>query len=446
MRRVTVAMTTADVPGLIARYATQLHEHVDGHHVASPFGAWVLLALGAATAIQAADADGSVPDGELRSQVEEALGCDAVAAGRVVHELLANVPESVAASLGAWTAAADVSASLQAAFDLWPAGTATGAIPTQQEADSWAAEATLGLIKHFPLDVQPDTSLLLASALATRITWDFPFEDDEPLPEGSPWAQLGVPLMRSSEGHSVCLWTSPHGLLASHRARGGGLGVLSLLALDSDIPASTLLGYAHHLTAWTAATAVAGHGVEVAPPAGLAEADVDTVFGIPLGENEMLSITEREVNTYAAGEREVRCNAALPAWRADTSLPLSALPGLGEAGHLLGWQLRSWQRQGPGRVDATQAAIAAFDRYGFEAAAITAMAVMAGAGPPLDLGLRREVHIRFARPFVCVAAVDDAPWGRVDGQYRRMPGTWHGLPVFSAAVSEPSEPQPHHTN
>ena len=70
------------------------------------------------------------------------------------------------------------------------------------------------------------------------------------------------------------------------------------------------------------------------------------------------------------------------------------------------------------------------------------MAVRAGGGPPRERGLLRQVEIRFARPFVTVAAVDDVSWGQHDGRYQAVPGDWHGLPVFSGGVSDPTSPQP----
>ena len=431
-----------DVALLVARYATQLHQRVSGHHVASPLGAWLLLALAADTAVRSATAEAPL-DPQLRTAVEEVLGCTAEQGGAAARQLLTTAPDAVAASAAAWTDAADLTPALEAAFSSWPTGTATGPIPTQDAADAWADEATSGLIRRFPLAVAEDTSVLLASALATRISWDYPFGPDEPMPTGSAWAELGLPLMRAAETHDVRLWTSPRGLLATHRASGAGLSVLSVLALEQDVPAATLLEYAHHLSAGLAASSRAGYGAPVPVDGGLDKADAELVFAMPLGEQGLLTVTETETTTYTAGDRLVECGAALPAWTAETRLLVQALPGLGDGARLLGSQLRSWQ-QGPGDVDAAQASVAAFDRYGFEAAAVTAMAMMAGAGPPSERGLRRQVDIRFARPFVAVAAVDNCSWERHQGRYQPMPGAWHGLPVFSAAVREPVRPQPLH--
>ena len=437
----TAALSTSDVAHLVARYAAKLHQRAPAHHVASPLGAWLLLALVADTAVQAAT---ETPlDAGLRAAVEDVLGCSAPEAGAAARQLLTTAPAVVAASVAAWADAVDVTPALQAAFSSWPAGTATGAIPTQDAADAWADEATAGLIPRFPLTVQDDTSLLLASALATQVSWDDPFGPDEPMPKGSLWADLGVPLMRAAGLHDVRLWTSQHGLLASHRALGSGLSVLSVFAIDPDVPVSALLVYANHLSAANAAKALAGYGASVPVDGGLAEVDAEVVFALPLGESDPVTVTETEVPTYTAGERLVTCTAALPAWRADTRLSLEALPGLREGARLLGSRLRSWQQEGAGQVDAAQAAVAAFDRYGFEAAAITGLALMAGGcAPPREQGVCRQVDIRYTRPFVVVASVDNFSWRRHDGWSEVVPGAWHGLPVFSAVVREPVRPQP----
>ena len=440
LARSGVETEAPDVARLVARYASLLHQRVPGHHVASPLGAWLLLALSADTALQAAT-DEMPLDPHVRADVEADLGCSAAVAGAVARRLLTNAPGAVAASVAAWTYAADVPLALEVAFSRWPAGTATGPIPTQEAADAWVDEVTSGLIKRFPVDIPSVTSLLLASALATRISWEDPFGADDPMPEGSPWAGLGVPLMQAADTHPVRLWTSPHGLLASHRARGGGLCVLSVLAADADVPVPVLLEYAHHLSAADAASEPGEYGAGVPVGGGLAEADIDVVFALPLGRHDVLLVREIKISTRRPGEREVACTASLPAWRASSHLTSGQLPGLVGAAQLLGSRLHSWQ-SGLGPVDAAQSAIASFDRYGFEAAAITGMTVMAGSGPPGERGLRREVDVRFARPFVTVAAVDDVSPGQREGRHEKIPGDWHGLPVFSAAVSEPTIPQP----
>jgi hypothetical protein len=57
-----------------------------------------------------------------------------------------------------------------------PRAARTGDIPTQQSLDEWTEERTLGLIRRFPLEVSADDALLLASALATKVSWEVPYD------------------------------------------------------------------------------------------------------------------------------------------------------------------------------------------------------------------------------------------------------------------------------
>ena len=63
-------MTASGIVGALARYARSFHQVAgDGHHVASPLGAWLLLALA-----------GPVCAGDELRQLTQILGVDADAA------------------------------------------------------------------------------------------------------------------------------------------------------------------------------------------------------------------------------------------------------------------------------------------------------------------------------------------------------------------------------
>lgn len=44
-------------------------------------------------------------------------------------------------------------------------------MPSQRDADAWAEDKTLGLIRSFPLTIDAFTRVVLASALATQVSW-----------------------------------------------------------------------------------------------------------------------------------------------------------------------------------------------------------------------------------------------------------------------------------
>ena len=111
------------------------------------------------------------------------------------------------------------------------------------------------------------------------------------------------------------------------------------------------------------------------------------------------------------------CSAVLPAWSASSQLDLTD-PVLG---------FRAAKRAlvpGSDPWEASQAAMARYSRTGFEAAAVTAMAVLRSARIPAR---HRHAELRFGHPYAVVALVQDA----------RTP--WHGVPVFSAWVTDPDD-------
>ena len=134
---------------------------------------------------------------------------------------------------------------------------------------------------------------------------------------------------------------------------------------------------------------------------------------LPMGEHALWSVRE----VMAAADS---CEAVLPAWSVTSDLDL-ATPGLGfdAAKNALVPGDDPWQ--------ARQAAMARYSRTGFEAAAVSAIAVALGLRLPSK---HREVVLRFAHPYAVVAFTTSSTGSA---------SAWHGLPVFSAWVSEPED-------
>jgi hypothetical protein len=146
-----------------------------------------------------------------------------------------------------------------------------------------------------------------------------------------------------------------------------------------------------------------------------------SLFDLPLGEGPLWSITERTAPVRSPGGREERCTAVLPAWSARSEHDLSA-PDLGFAA--------AAQALAPGDPwQARQAAMARYTRTGFEAAAVTGVAVAMAMRPPPGPGLIRTAELRFGHPYAVVAVTAGD-------------GPWHGLPVFSAWVAQPEDAGP----
>jgi hypothetical protein len=119
----------------------------------------------------------------------------------------------------------------------------------------------------------------------------------------------------------------------------------------------------------------------------------------------------------------------LPAWSADSTHQLTD-PRLGFATvrHAL---------DPTGPWEARQAAMARYTRIGFEAGAVTGLAVALSAMVQRPGG-RRTAELRFGHPFAVVAVAA----GNAKPQDRRRPvprSPWHGLPVFSVWVADPED-------
>ncbi|SNT62748.1 hypothetical protein SAMN05421812_114169 [Asanoa hainanensis] len=402
-------MTTAvDLRAPLARYASLLHGPAGAtHHVASPLGAWLLAALCA-------------PVGS--AELEEALGVDLASAQAVASALLDDPHPAVLSAAALWLAGPPTSAT-----DAWlaalPTTVTTGPMPSQSLADAWADEHTLGLIKKMPLTLTPDTVLLLATALATKVSWVQPFTlaPSSRLGAASPWrGAVSQVLEMPGRGHEAFIVRVPAlGDVAVHTAYAAeGLRVTSVIG-PSGAEAVSVLGAAYEI-----AVAAATRG----------SLDRRSLFDLPLGEGPAWTLTEEPVQTAAGGGREEVHRVVLPAWSAESKHDLDR-PELGIPAAATGAK-RALGTPGA-RHSAAQSAMARYSRVGFEAAAVSSMAVAVGFPIPQD-GLRRTAEVRFDRPYA-VVAVADRPWQ--DGwQPNTSEGSaWLGLPVFSAWVSEPGE-------
>ncbi|WP_432906776.1 hypothetical protein ACQP1S_13540 [Micromonospora matsumotoense] len=402
----------------LARYAARLHAAIgDRHHVASPLGAWLLLALAAPAAT-----------GAVRAELAEVLGVDGETAAATAAALLDRPHLLVPSATAVWHRPGADTGPLAGWRGGLPRATTTGPLPDQAGLDAWAREHTLGLIDRFPLTVSPRVLLALAGALATRISWAAPFDlvpgsalgPDRPTDADADrtvgdWAgKLGRALRTPEHGHRAWIAsTGSAGDVAVHAAAaverdGAGVVVLSVLADPTVRPADVL----------AAGYALAGAAVDGEPGR-------RSLFDLPLGAGPLGTLREERVRTSARDGREERRHAVLPCWSAQDEHDLTA-PGLGFAavgralGGLLGTQVG---------VEARQAAVAHYGRYGFEAAAVTGAFALTSLPPE---GVRRTAELRFGHPYAVLAVATDH---RADGT-----GPWHGVPVFSAWVAEPQEP------
>lgn len=372
--------------------------------VASPLGVWLLLAVTA-----------PVATGEVRAELEAALGLPAEDAAKAAGELLSDPPRALLAAAALWVRQQDGTEALERWTAGLPATVEAGPIPSQAEADAWAERHTRGLIRRFPVEVQ-SARLLLASALATRVSWTVPFEllPSERLSPGRPFRErVRTMLSDHGQGHMAVMETETAGLVGVHLARAKeGLTVASVIAAPGQAR-EAVTAAAHDVVA-----GFAGEGVA---------ARVVPLSELPLGTGPAWTLEEREVPG-----RVESFSAVLPAWHADGRSELLADPVFGAGAALAA--LLALLPPGPAQLDARQMATATYDRFGFEAAAATALGVRTSMRRS-QLG--RHLHLEFGHPYAALAVVGTLP----PDPTATISERYLGLPAFEAWVTDPVEAQ-----
>jgi hypothetical protein len=394
---------TRSPAALLTAYADRFDRALsDGtHSIASPLGAWLLLALVAPAA-----------SGAERDALEAALGTRPKHAAAFAGDLLETPHPAVASALALWHRDEFVSSK----FGKWarrlPSTTETGRVPTQAEADEWAARTTRGLIDRFPIELDADVAVVLANALATRIAWSTPFDVAPATALGGPWSTgIDNALSAVPVAHTMLIaQTETAGDVAVHAARSdNGLTVVSVIARPEIAPADV------RTAALDAASLVVGAD---------STARARSLFDLATGDGPAWTIAERPRS--GGGDRE-HYAAFLPSWTATSEHDLLALEpslGLTAACRTLG---RFVVADRPA-FEAKQVATASYHRRGFEAAAITTSVMRLSASPG---DVERHATLRFGHPYAVVAVATDDEGG-----------PWHGVPVFSAWVAEPVESDP----
>jgi hypothetical protein len=406
----------AAVVGAYARRVTPsvLEQHRAGS-VSSALGVWLLLASCAPAAV-----------GSERAELEEALGCPADEASRLLVRVLAAPPTALRTAIALWVAVDDASPEVAAWARGLPGQVESGFMPTQAQADAWAERETLGLIRKFPMDIDELTRIVLASVLATKVSWEVPFgavaAADYCAP-GSSWRSAVSRLLWDAdpEGHAMIARTAAAGLVAVHGAVAReGLTVISVSAAPE----------ADRAAVFAAAYEVAGEACREWGRGAF------SLWDLPLGVEHSWGISEREVPVFVAEPRLERvAGVALPAWRAEGDLDLRRSPAFG-TGPALETLRRLVGPRPDDRCEATQAAVASFTRYGFQAAAVTALGIRAAAARrPQRRAIERSAVLRFDHPYAAVAIA-----GRPSCGVGSSSG-FAGLPLFSAWVQQPIEPE-----
>jgi hypothetical protein len=269
--------------------------------------------------------------------------------------------------------------------------------------------------------------------LATKVTWQHPFEiapADEHLRASSPWSgrvehvlvddDPVLPLMLAQ--------TEAAGVVAVHFAVANEELAVVSVAADPALDRRLVFEAAYEIGRRCRAGA-------------LAEARC-SLFDLPLGPGHSWEIVEDEIASYRAGERsESILSATLVDWSVQSELDLQRSERFGVAPALAALLRLIGPHQMGDEDDAVQAAVASYTSKGFEAGAISALGLLVGASMsrPEAKGLQRTARLYFDHPYAAIALA-----GRPSDFTRQRAGHTElfGLPLFSAWVGEPREPEP----
>jgi hypothetical protein len=370
----------------ISTYSKIFHnKYNDEHHIVSPLGAWMLLALLAQGSNDETD--------PLDPIAKQALGLTVQESGKLLKELLSSDHPAVFSALKAWLAPGVTST--DGSLKTWRQEVENYCpidvkIPTADELNSWVQDKSLNLIQEFPVSIDPSWFKgLFATVVATDVEWEVPMKVIQDKALSKHWDKPDF-LLDSDSNHTFIHRDSEHGLFGVHYAKAKkGLTVYSVISF-SDAPENITLEVAHKI----------GSG------------EYNKVSLADLESNEFLTI--KEVNSYD-GVRE-KFQSILPAWEFSGKHNLNDIPecGLSTAAGRLGEV---------GEVK--QVVVADYSDKGFKAAALTyAMVGRAAVFTPTNKALHAD--LQFTKPYAVVAfATDD-----------NTESIWNNLPVFSGVVAE----------
>ena len=344
---------------LTARWAATLDR--DSDSVLSGLGAWVVLAAALSGAA-----------GKAQQELESALGVAKEEAAASVRDLLeyAGLSESVHLATGLWVRP-DVSVRDEFVATLMPM--TVGALPEDRSVlDRWVNDETSGMLDRFPLDITPDTLIMLASALAVEADWVTPFTDNFP-----------HSVFRSGTDVDSAALLSDGSLTVSRAVcvSEGDFDVHLLAGAEGDSPGPVLgLGIA---AISGDADIVVGSALRLGDAGGcLRVEEVETDAGIDSGRRLDISLTPFEISS----EHNLVDHPQLFGLEFALDASYGHFPEISAT---------------PLAVNAAaQSGLAEFSHAGFRAAAVTGLGLELGfASPPRPTHKIEVVTVDFNRPF-----------------------------------------------
>ncbi|GAA2135101.1 serpin family protein [Glycomyces algeriensis] len=343
--------------------------------VSSGLGIWPLLAALATGAV-----------GATRDELLTAAGIDAEQSAKLPAALLeaARSTPAIRLALAVWAGSrVTLDPEWTANLPVDAVGSLTGDAAADKAAlDEWASRNTGGLIERMPLDFGQPIDLVLASALSVRTTWTTPFADAARAFKQGPWAGLGRCRALTATLRDDLLRVAADA---------------SVLTVPGDGDIDVLLGL----------------GRDGLAPQAVMNALIDAATDLAWGR----SSTGLAVGEWAVGVEVTEYQAVRPQtgpevevqtvrFKLDADLDLSedaAALGLVTASDEDRAQFDRLAAEPVYVTQAKQTATSIFSATGFEAAAVTAIAMTRAAGFVKPKHRHVRASISFDRPFAYLA-------------------------------------------
>jgi serine protease inhibitor len=331
-------------------------------------------------------ADGAT--GRAREELAEALGVPAGRAAAAARELLATMAavEGLDSAVGLWTRLfVELREEWAAGLPAEAHGVLSGDLDADREAlDAWASQHTGGAIGRLPVTLGPDSSLVLATALALRTDWEVPFEG-----ELVPWCGRDRAGLSRTDPDLDCVAVArtAAGAVTEARVRGTEVVDVHLLLGDEELTPGQVLGAGVDLLAG-AVPAVPGSRL----PSGAAGPGL-RVGTVRTARPEPPSLTLSTVGFTLDADHDLLAHPRLFGLATASDRAPGHFPGISPAPLALA----------EGRHSAT----ATFGAIGFRAAAVTAFAMDWMGWEPEPEHESRRACAGFDRPFGFLAVHRD---------------------------------------
>jgi hypothetical protein len=384
-------MEIMSIQNSLISYGNKFNSHVDfkenKNFISSSFGAWLLLATIA----------GSIPtEAYSESQkvnIENVLGSSIDDAYAKANTFLEKAPKSLKVLVTSWLAEKHIAA--DSIFSEWAENQKNNklidfclGIPTQNEADTWTEEKTLGLIKKFPLEVLPSSDIISASVVALKVSWSAPFTETHNLKGMSFWKKDSF-LLSSNKRHKHAIYDLDGILYALHAVESadtwGRRILVSSVIGPASIPSQEVMSVAQRI---------------VAKDPDIQKVQLDK---LSLGQlTDYIELTERS-ETIITNTPTSEYSAILPAWEVSSQIDVLK-DGFSEVAEAFGKDVE---------VEVAQSAVAAYNLNGFEAAAVTAATFRTTGLPSYYEATVRIANITYSHPYAIVVHSDNKEYENV---------------------------------